>query len=254
MCRNSFIPNWLEFILGGTADCFLPFYPGGTSPPKPGELYIADYIQMNGRQWIDTGVMITDTNPNISIEIKQRFLTVAGHHSNGKETAPRLEWGINGGFFYFNVGNESMLNIRAADTSPHHIYLSTQFRGGIDGDSVEFTGDSWSAGSESNLLIGSSLPEPNDHMSDTRVYFIKIYQGDILIKHLRPFISEDGTACFLDILNGTLYYNQGEGAFGAGGKIELKDALLRDYDYTLLRYLDPQTLGQMDKFNIVYPI
>jgi hypothetical protein len=43
------------------------------------------------------------------------------------------------------------------------------------------------------------------------VYGFTIYDNGVLFQDLRPYVDENGTPCFKDVVTGKLFYNQGTG-------------------------------------------
>ena len=52
-----------------------------------------------------------------------------------------------------------------------------------------------------------------------RIYYLKIYDNDILVLDLIPVVDKNGVACMFDRVSGTYFYNAGTGSFIAGPAI-----------------------------------
>jgi hypothetical protein len=56
--------------------------------------------------------------------------------------------------------------------------------------------------------------EYGSYSAECEVKYNEIYVNGELIQDLRPYVDEDGTACFKDVVTGNLFYNQGTGTLG----------------------------------------
>lgn len=72
-----------------------------------------------------------------------------------------------------------------------------------------------SAYERTGLCIFGGLYSNIFTLSSARIQYVKFYNGDTLVRHLRAY-AKDGVACMKDEVSGNYYYNQGVGQFRMG--------------------------------------
>lgn len=61
---------------------------------------------------------------------------------------------------------------------------------------------------------GNTVSANRDFMGD--IYYVKIYDGENLVRDFLPCLDADGKPCFYDLIGRKPYYNQGSGSFTWG--------------------------------------
>lgn len=56
------------------------------------------------------------------------------------------------------------------------------------------------------------------YQKNTKFYYCKIYENDVLMRHFIPVRDADGTTCIFDLVKQNIFYNIGTGNFVAGYK------------------------------------
>lgn len=210
------------------------FYNAGTGELKAGGRFV-ESIYFDGDSWVDIGYIPSSNTRVVGSFLVTRF----------KNSAACYVFGVFGDSanFGLNIGSDrSKLNVPWAASSavtmenPNNLdqrYLFDISKNGayIDGVlklsasqlSNTFTATKpffvgWSNGTSTEKIIG-------------KIYPIKIYENDILMQDLRPYVDGNGVACFKDVLTDTLFYNQGTGALGHTEHEELEFIYLDGNQY-----------------------
>ena len=189
------------------------FYNQGTGTLKASPRFVESIVS-DGNSYIDTGIVL-GINHKVSVKTKV---------PSTSSTAIQLfgNYSDSAGYFTCNVANSIGAisrfdgatytgNISRSDGNFHTYSLD---KNGIliDSDAIL----NWNKTptdfqqSDSFYLFrarGSSSVTPNG----TQISRLRVWGNDILIQDLRPYVDENGTACFKDLVTDKLFYNQGTG-------------------------------------------
>ena len=184
----------------------------------PNEYQQIEYIQFNGNEYFDTGIVPT----NHMIEVKYDFLTFdhtefifGNSNSNGYYSFSSNNYSSN--YVYGTNGTEIRTGTRLLGINTL-IYNDEEGSVKIN-DAV--LGTDYNIISSSNLLIGRS--KQTNEMLTGKIYFIKITNKSIntIVKYLIPvYRKSDKTIGMYDLISDIFYTNQGSGAFSKGNNIE----------------------------------
>lgn len=178
-----------------------------------------DYISFDGESWVDVEYI-----PSSNTRVVGKVSFTQWHPTAGANYV----FGVYGGGanFGFNVGsNRGTMNVPWGTTSGISLSNNTTFgqvysfdisKNGAYLDDVlkieaskftqEFTATKpffvgWANGTSVQKLVGN-------------IYPMQIYENDVLVKDLRPYVDENGVACLYDIVTKKCFYNQGDGELG----------------------------------------
>lgn len=169
------------------------------------------YIQSSGTQFIDTGVRPT-VNTRFSFGIY--MLEETGACIIGHSPADNNDYRI---FNYSRTIYWDLKDGRLIGTSgsfPTNAYLEFECGNNYvnkNGQRV-LTGTAVSSFSPvANIFVFSANGTPAG--CSGRLYFLKIYEGDTLIRDFKPCISDAGAVGVFDLVNRKFYGNAGTGVF-----------------------------------------
>lgn len=182
--------------------------------PSPNLYTRVEYIESNGVQYIDTGIMLTT---------KTDYLFVGAITENTK-----TGW-IAGAPTWIGIHKKAN-QVAVTQTSNGMMYMPVEvnkvFSIGLYGDKVYFNNV------ETNKLTRRNATKSlflfaYHHTNDTgsihssnRMYSFTIWEDGVLVRDFIPVLDLDGVACMYDMVSKTFFYNQGKGDFIAGNKIE----------------------------------
>ena len=181
--------------------------------PSGVELY--DYIENDGNQWINTGI-IANSSTKVETKFQSSVISPISVYSSqtGSADGFRLFWYNN--ILYAASGgyraSTSMTPTTSAIYTTIHSYNT-------------LTINNTSYSTASGNVFGNNLLLMRDPYSDSyrfngKFYYCKIYNGDSLIRNLIPctYFGEPG---MWDTVTKQFYRNQGTGSFTLGNKIQL---------------------------------
>jgi len=167
-------------------------------------------------QFINTNVL---TNENTNVEYKMSigsFKQYGPHLLSGQSTIFPMIRTLSGSQFYCQIGSEVFYigkiprttnKIYKFECKGTNIYLDDELKGTIA--RVEFT-------DTKPLYIGTYGGEPNTatYSSSLKIYYVKIFEGDTLIRNMIPcYRNDDKKVGMYDTINNVFYTNDGSGNF-----------------------------------------
>ena len=198
----------------------------GYTPKLPEEYQELEYIQNEGNQYIDTGVL---ANENNSFEVKAQLVhanntsqTVwGGRHSS---TASRLQGNQlscvkSTGNYQFICGNT---NIEAgAWNTDLHTFYANKNKLYIDGKLVRtITSATITEKNNVYLFATNTAGTVGFNGGSLKIYYCKIWNGDVLIRHLIPcYRKSDNEVGMYDMIENKFYANAGDGTFLKGKEV-----------------------------------
>ena len=129
--------------------------------------------------------------------------------------------------FYFDVYNNKRISINISKFEKNEFgqyevecgthYMKSLVNGYTSGKEEAYTFN----GGKLTLWGGDANNEESSlsNVDGNKVYWLKIYDGDELVRDLIPVIDKDGIGCFYDKVNGNFYYKEGEGEVFLGEAI-----------------------------------
>ena len=222
---RDFIPvldmNDVPCMYDKVTDTF--FYNKGTGQFNFGykfedEYQVLDYIEMNGKQYIDTGYKGHTTKTRYETKIVPSDVTTTQalfgsrntvNISNGDNCLVfiiggnlRLDW-VNG-------DGRVPMNVAATVNTPYEINI-TRGKATVNGTQYTHTNSTQVAQSHNfligNITNGSSATYSNGFMG--KLYYSKLYENDILVRDLVPCLRKtDGKVGMYDHITKTFFINQ----------------------------------------------
>ncbi len=183
---------------------------------KDGNGYIeVEYLESTGTQYIDTQYYADEnTNAIYKIEVEQY-----------KKWGPHLLTGQYYAFpFYRNEGPQlvatrNQISLRQYDTSfyPNKIFEYKAFWNNkfFINDEEKGTLEGSSGKDIKPLFIGTAALDPSNtsYTLIGKIYYVKIYNNDNLVRDYIPVIDSSEKPCLFDKVEHKCYYNQGTGEF-----------------------------------------
>ena len=191
------------------------FYNAGTGTFNYKELTKLDYIESTGTQWVDTLVKGTG-NTTIEVKIANTYSSSNENSIIGSRTYPRtnalmLGYYSNGWVCY--ASQESYIGNLINKTSVVKLDKNKIY---IDETLVK-TFSSSSFTTPSNMIIfGERRDSSVASLSNTKLYYCKIFENNALIRDFIPILDENNTPCLLDKVSRNYFYNSGSGTFNYG--------------------------------------
>jgi hypothetical protein len=218
-------------VVAGEA-CFYDMVTGkvftnaGTGTLKANGRFV-ESIVFDGASYIDTGIIgrsgiSAEYNVYIpSSNIEKANVLLTGSRISSGDTRFYLGvvihpygkcWGLGIGTDYYQAKN-----IPTGDKY-YYIQANTSSSGGeliVDGETVATTTATIDTGL--NMYMGGVNNYGTPRLSGSeglKFTYYKLYHDGTLLQDLRPYVDENGTACFKDVVTNTLFYNQGTGTLG----------------------------------------
>lgn len=173
-----------------------------------------NYIQSTGTQDINTGF---NPNTNTKVELKIN-LTGTGTLTDYE----RIIESYNGSTAYLglkrsnrtttwayqlnNSGKKSFTLTQGVDYTLELTNSSLK----IDDATYTFTATTYTSSYPIHIFHG------NDRYGKLKLYYMKIYSNNVLIRDFIPVLDVDGTPCLYDKVGDKFYYNSGTGTFSYG--------------------------------------
>ena len=207
------------------------FYNQGTGTLKAGGRFVESII-FDGNSWIDTG-KYANQNTEINITFKHNTLERAIYGVRDENNNCTGYASVNGAWRF----GSNMAHYR---TEANTIYNVVQNRQGIDinGLYTAYTDTTSEFTSSYTILLGK---QNNTTFSPFKgeINVFRIKESGVDIQDLRPLVDEDGVACFVDLVTGERFYNQGT------GKLKYKDFERLPYlDFDGASYIDTGVKGR----------
>lgn len=207
--REVFEPSDGLFVVadGGT---FNVLKVGGEQPDVPSLYTELEYIETSGTQWVDTGVkapLVADVRvQGINGSSNSRIvLSTDGSANGGRWFGFKKVWTVGASTYDFvNAYNE----IVDASCSYSESAISVT----IDGVTKTRNGSQ-----SGTLYIGAPS---STYPAHCRIFGVKIYKNDELVRNLIPVLDLDNVVCLYDKVGKGFLYNKGADNFIAGYKTE----------------------------------
>ena len=187
------------------------FYNQGTGTLKAGGRFVSS-ILFDGASYIDTGI----SHQTCTVNVDVRFRENGARQLTGFGSSTAQYWGKSANATAF----ESLTGTNALDRTLVTLDFNTDNTTSViltrtaDGKSSTTTGKNIS---DMTYKIGA-LPTTNNVTNgfwcNYEVWSNSFIINGEVIQDLRPYVDENGIACFKDVVTGNLFYNQGTGTLG----------------------------------------
>lgn len=190
---------------------------------KPTEPIWLEYLESDGDQYIDTGVLAS-----YDYTIKVKYAYTAFKSSYNCIFGAREQAASSGNMIYWvgcnTNGNEIMVRMGNPTSAPilntNEVYelIITPDEATINniilGDAM-FNGEIGFSKNIRLFTVNEAITAP--FMSSARLYYFQVYDKNmVLIQDLRPALDPNNVACMYDTVSKQYLYNQGTGSFIAG--------------------------------------
>ncbi len=180
-------------------------YGQGTGTLKASGRFV-ESILFDGACVVDTGI----THQTCKIECDIRFEETGTRQLMGFGTGSGQYWGAGStGIFDYMSGTNALDRTEVvidfdAEQINYTIYADGKSRTSANGNSLSSL--------TYRIGAGPTGKESNSYWCTCEVWGNKITNADgVIIQDLRPYVDENGVACFKDVVTGSLFYNQGTG-------------------------------------------
>lgn len=186
-----------------------------------------DYIETTGTQHIDTGFK---PNSNTKVEVKTYYKR--GTSSN---IGMFLYGSRNGNTEMFGAYIDASTDLSHGDrvearygtqfgtrlqmsNAAQHIFLQDKNKFILDGSAtITVTANTFQASYNMYIFgVNAAGTASTLAVSGNRIYYMKIYDNDTLVRDFIPVIDRSGVVCLYDKVTKTFFYNAGTGTFNYG--------------------------------------
>lgn len=177
---------------------------------------IYNYIESSGTQYIDLG-MVADEHTQVEMVMSLNsnytntqgiFGARAGYNTKSFNmfwVDSMLRWDYNNNMYY-PTNNVTL-------TQPTYICVNSS-KVQINQDVTTYTDTtSFDTGYNMYAFAVNNTGSPLFVSSGMRIYYIKVRYNGGIVRNLVPVTTENGTACFYDLVQQTFIYNKGSGSF-----------------------------------------
>ena len=179
---------------------------------------VVEYIEGTGFQYIDTGL---STRENMKIDVKY-YVSDYDFERNyvfgvyGNNDGYRMQWSHSNTSFA-GYGNLYNSNIQTDNSKKLNHLVVDQGKFYLNDIMVYDASNAsqvYSADNDKNIyLFALNGNGTVSFLSSIRIYYVKIFDGDTLVRDYVPAITSVGKACLFDQVEKKCYYNQGTGEF-----------------------------------------
>ena len=184
------------------------FYNQGTGTLKASGRFVKS-ILFDGASYIDTGI----AHQTCIIECDIRFENTGTRQLMGFGTGSGQYWGAGttGIFDYMSGTNALDRTLVVIDFNAEQINYTIY----ADGKSRTSANGSYLSSLTYRIGAGPTGASSNSYWCTCEIWGNKFTNADgELIQDLRPYVDENGVACFKDVVTGNLFYNKGTGTLG----------------------------------------
>lgn len=186
------------------------------------ESEILDYIETNGAQYIDTGIV---PNQDTSIEMAVSFnnmtdiecLWCARNSTSPYNSFTSFKYQNVWRSDYYNTFNQFSSNV--LETGKTYIFKQDMNISYMNGTLLKTVTKTDFTAPDSLWLFASwenAHGSVTGHYGKYKMYYCKIWQGGELFRDFVPMIDSYGVVCLYDKITKTYFYNKGKGDFIAG--------------------------------------
>lgn len=179
------------------------------------EITKLEYIQSNGTQYIDTGIVPksnTRVDADCDVTYGTDWIMILGSYDPNKYFA----WWANGAkiYAYYGTSNKNVAGENGKQTLSANKNIWTAGNSAMSFSEASFTANA-------SIYLFSVNNGGNYSNASMKLYSCQIYDNGTLVRDYIPAKLSDGTVGLYDKLNGLLYINAGTGTFTAGPEVKL---------------------------------
>ena len=194
---------------------------GGTTLPNG--YTVLEYLASTGTQYIDTGVLL---NGNSKIETKFSCSASGNYAVFGASNGNSYNSGEIAVFWKNNTleiispnsnSTSGLLGARPTINSGTPIELSYD-KSFIKMDNFSYSSNwyTYYTGVNSMYIFGTHRTSSGPYVGNMKLYYLKIYHNNTLVRDFIPVIDPNGVPCMYDRVTEKFFYNAGTGDFIAG--------------------------------------
>lgn len=198
-CVSNGVAGFYDMVTGKM------FTNAGTGTLKASGKFVKS-ILFDGACVVDTGI----THQTCTIECDIRFEETGTRQLMGFGTGSGQYWGAGStGIFDYMSGTNALDRTEVvidfdAEQINYTIYADGKSRTSVNGNALSSL--------TYRIGAGPTGKESNSYWCTCEVWGNKITNADgVIIQDLRPYVDENGVACFKDVVTGNLFYNLGTG-------------------------------------------
>lgn len=174
-----------------------------------------EYIQSTGTQYINMGVLASWSNMRMSIDFINTQFKGNWDYFIGAGTSYQNAVGIR------NENGSNLKVVNNGDNASMSNSIGTRYKKDFVYNQIVNTGSSYTMTSTSvsynkNLYLFACNGNSVYGISAFRLYSLKIYKNNNLIRDFIPVKDENNIVCLYDKVEDKYYYNIGSGTFTAG--------------------------------------
>ena len=180
------------------------------------EIRFIEYIESNGTQYIDTGIL-PSSNIKLEIDYMPTVFDSDRNYIYGAYESENHRFQFshsNIGFVSYGSGYNANVTTLSNTSQVHHLVLENRILkvDGVqiyDGSSQSFTFTTYTL----YLFNQNSVNGVATAGCRSKIFASKIYDGDTLVRDFKPALDSNGVACLYDTVTGKCFYNKGTGEF-----------------------------------------
>ena len=174
-----------------------------------------EYIQSNGTQYIDTGIIPknnTRVDADCDITYGTDWVMILGSYDPNKY----FSWWANGAkiYAYYGTSNKIVAGENGRQTLSANKNIWTAGNSTISFSEVSFTANA-------SIYLFSVNNGGNYSKASMKLYSCRIYDNGTLVRDFIAAKRSDGTVGLYDTVNSQFYSNAGTGTFIAGPEVKL---------------------------------
>ena len=186
----------------------------------PVEYTPVSYLQSTGTQYINTGIAPTTINTQVEIRYEYTgnkgsgFDSVIGSRTNSDMNTRFYPTSCDGTTRMRHILGATIINSAYDLNTRHDLLFNTNDRSCVlDGNTLGNLGTSFTTHSRPMYMFGLNCEGSFSYASKSRIYYCKIWQNNVLVRHFVPCINLAQVAGFYDLVTNTFYTNAGSGTF-----------------------------------------
>lgn len=189
-----------------------------------------DYIEANGSQYIDSGIT---GHTGISVEANYMVTGLNGNAAtdgiiigSSNSANQRMYLAVNGSAdpFAWELGasNYKVASYKSKFNYKYNIKVNWTTQESalyIDGIATDISSAATNFDNSTNMFILARNKGGAQYFCHGRLYDMKIWDSDVLVRDFVPAKYKDGSVGLYDLVSNTFFTNKGTGSFGAGGVV-----------------------------------
>ena len=176
------------------------------------------YLESTGTQYIDTGLP-TKEHMKIDIQYYINNFEVARNYAfgvYGENSKYRMQWSHSntsfagyGNLYNSNIQSDNSNKLNRLVVDKGKFYLNDSIVYDASNASQVYSKDN----NKSIYLFALNQNGAVGNFSSIRIYYMKIYEGNTLLRDYVPMLDKNSLPCLFDKVEDKFYYNEGTGEF-----------------------------------------